>query len=666
LGVVARWRAQCRRVLAGTEGGGPALLASMLFAAPVTGAAAAALEDARTAGVAWAVTSSGLHLAALILVAGRVAGLLGTGRRGRLVVTVVAVTVVALAAGLRLSLVRAALAAAASAAARLVDRRRDATAALGAIVIVLVLLDPGAAFDIGLLLGALALTSLALYGALAQAWLRPVTGSGLSRALSASLAAQCGVAPLSASLFGGVALMGPLVLAATAPLAGSAVCAGMSGALLVSVWPAAGRALLACGSAVASVAAALWAAAARAPGAFMPTAAVPLWAWAAWGVGAGLLWLAWPLPRRVARVRIVVATAALVALAACALPISGAARIEVLDVGQGDAILVRDGGHALLVDTGPDPLALRQALARAGVRSLDGLVLTHAHDDHIGGLSGLAGVARPAWIGVPDVQDAAVDALARSCESKADAVVRLRRDMVWTVGDATVRVLWPQGGERLLDANDTSVVLLVEIGGGRALLLGDAEERAQRGTLEAWPTPVDMLKVAHHGSINGNVPEALGVWSPRLALISVGAGNRFGHPHAAALESLAEIGAHVERTDLQGDLTWIGAPATASVPSLAMGSAPVRLCDNPSKGWPPGRVPHVPERTVPPWLPVISPISSPSISSTAWKSCCSSAPSGACAIASPRSPTSTSTWRPSTGARPPPTRWSTRRTRCRS
>jgi len=666
LGVVGAWRAGCLRELARMDGGGSALLASMLFGVPASGAAAPLLEDARTAGVAWAVTSSGLHLAALILVAGRVAGLFGAGRRGRAAVTIGALGLVAMAAGLRVSLVRAALAAAASALARLAGRRRDATAALGAIVLVMVLVDPPAAFDVGLMLGAVALTAIALYSTLARAWLRPVAGSAGAGALGTSLIAQCGVAPLSASLFGGIALAGPLVLVGTAPLAGLAVCVGMAGAVLSPVWSAAADVLLRAAAAVASALGALWTAVARVPGAFSATAAVPWWGWVAWGVSAAALWSWWPLPRRAARVRVVAAIAVLLTAVSCVMPVPGSARIEVLDIGQGDAILVRDGTHALLVDTGPDPLALRQALARAGVRSLEGLVLTHAHSDHTGGVPGLAGVARPAWIGVPDVQDAAVDSLARSCASRTDRVVRLRRDMVWSVGSATVRVLWPQGGERLLDANDTSVVLLVEMGGGRALLLGDAEERAQRGVLEAWSTRVDMLKVAHHGSTNGNVPQALAAWRPAIALISVGAGNRFGHPHAVALESLAEIGARVERTDLRGDLTWAGARAAPAASSAATGSTMAGLCDNPGEGRPPGRVPHEAERTVPQWQPAISPISSPSISSTARKSCCSSAPSGACATASLRWPTSTSTWRLSTGARPPPTRSSTRRTRCRS
>jgi competence protein ComEC len=666
LGVVGAWRARCVAALARSNGTGPGVLASMLFGVPASGAALVALEDARTAGVAWAVTASGLHLAALILVAGRVAVALGAGRRGRMAVTILAVLVVAVAGGLRLSLMRAAVAAAASALSRIAGRRLDATAALGAAVLVLLLPDPSAAFDVGLLLGALALTAIALYGTLTQTWLRPVLGRSAGRVLGASLAAQFGVAPLSATLFGGVALLGPLVLVVTTPLAGGAVVVGMAGALALPAWPTAGEALLRCGSAVAAAAAAVWAAAAI-PGSFVPADAVPLPVWALWVATAVALWLAWPQPRRAVRVRFGVAAIAVVTAGVLwGTSVGGPARVVVLDVGQGDAILVRDGAHTLLVDTGSDPVALRAALARAGVRNLDGVVLTHAHDDHTAGLPGLAGVARPAWIGVPDVRDDSVDALASTCARRADAVVRLRRDMAWTVGSVNVRVLWPRGGERLLDANDTSVVLLVEMGGGRALLLGDAEERAQRGVLEDWATAVEMVKVAHHGSPNGNVASALAVWSPDIALISVGAGNRFGHPSATALETLDGVGALVERTDLQGDLTWVGASAPAARGAETGRTASYTLCDNPGRIRPAGRAPATHYGTAGLWPAPTSAISSPSISSTAQRSFCSSAPSGASVTGLPRLPISTSTWRPSTAARPPPTRSPMPPTRCRS
>ena len=683
LGRVAEWRADVLDSLRADGSVGAASLASMLFDAEPTGAGVQALEDARTAGVAWAIAASGLHLAALVLLSDRCAAFLGLTRRGRAVMAIGTTVLVALACGLKLSLVRAAFAAAAGVLARAAGRRRDGTAALGAVLLAVVVLDPGAAYDVGLLLGATAVTAIGVFGGLAREWFRPLVGRTASRLLGASAAAQVAVAPLSAALFGGVALLGPLVLLVSAPFVEAAVMIGFAGAALLPVLPGVAAWWLAVASQIAAAAAGIWSFAARLPGAFTASSEIPGWIGLLWAGAAAALWVRWPLPPRAARVR--GAAALLVALLVVASALRGTVTtgIVVLDVGQGDAILIRDAGHAVLVDTGPDPVVLRRALARAGIRSLDGVVLTHAHDDHVGGLDGLAGVTHPGWIAVPDVEDDAVDALAARCATRSDTVVRLKRDMTFRVGGTNVRVLWPRGGERMLPANDTSVILLAERGGRRALLLGDGEDRAQLGALDAWATRVDLVKVAHHGSPNGNVPEALSVWQPTVALISVGTGNRFGHPSRVALDTLVGVGARVHRTDLEGDLAYAWPPASAApapgAGALAGRAAPSRgalagraapstgalLCDNrhagPTQVWPTSD-----EENTPPWPLPISAISSPSTSSTALRSCCSSAPSGGCATALRPSPISTSTWRPSTGIPPPRETSSTPPTLCRS
>jgi competence protein ComEC len=690
VGFVTAWRNGAIDRLRAIGGRGAEALASMIYAARPQGDGLAALDDAKTAGVAWLITASGIHLGVIVLLAERLASVLGLGRRGRGAVAVAAAGCVAVAAGLRLSLLRATLTAAAAVVGRLVGRRRDATATLGAAVLLLVLCDPAAPYDAGLAIAISAVGAIALLGPLAKRWLTPLVGRHASWALGTSITAQLGVAPLAASMFGGVSLTGPFVLAVTAAPVQAAVVLGLFGSALCLLSDPMGAAVLRLSAEVAGLATRIWGAAARLPGAVAAVPAVPWWAAAAWFATGVALWLRWPIPRRAMRVRAgaLALTAAL--LAATMSGGAGSGSLQVLDVGQGDSILIRDGGHAVLVDVGPDGAVLRNALARAGVRALDGIVLTHAHDDHVGGLDGLVGVVRPGWIAVPDVQDTAVEALARRASTFTGRVLRMRRGMVFTVGAINVRVLWPRGGDIRLSANDTSVVLLLERAGRRALLLGDAEEQAQRGVLEAWTGTVDVVKVAHHGSVNGNVPAALETWAPKVALISVGKGNRFGHPHAAALKELARIGAQVHRTDLEGDLSWeLGvvpggawagaiAPVTGAAPSAtraptgstvlgrsAAARAPIRLCDNPWRGRR-ASPPPTPRERDDTWPPPTSAISSPSTSSTAPRSCCWSAPRSACATVWPPSPTSTSTWRRSTGPRPPPTTSSTPRTPCRS
>ncbi|MBM3270501.1 MAG: MBL fold metallo-hydrolase [Candidatus Sericytochromatia bacterium] len=268
--------------------------------------------------------------------------------------------------------------------------------------------------------------------------------------------------------------------------------------------------------------------------------------------------------------------------------------LTVLDVGQGDAIAVRvAGGGCTLVDAGPAAdgrdagrAIVLPALARLGCRRLDRLVVTHAHVDHLGGL---ASVARQVPVG--EVWDAGHpegglpyrQALAAVLGGGIPLLVPVagtaRRD-----GAATWRVLGParplHRGTRS-DANNNSVVLLLEYEGTRILLAGDLEDAGERRLLAEVPPGglrADLLKVAHHGSRFGSSARFLAAVRPRASLVSVGRGNTFGHPDPGTMSRLAAWGP-VYRTDRDGALTVTVARATWSVvpwPAAARLASPIR------------------------------------------------------------------------------------------
>ncbi len=257
----------------------------------------------------------------------------------------------------------------------------------------------------------------------------------------------------------------------------------------------------------------------------------------------------------------------LVVLIAAANRPDGQVRVTVLDVGQGDAILVEGGrGGRLLVDGGPDPDRLLVALdARLPPwdRRIDLLVLTHPHEDHVAGLALLLDryqVGRtfePGMIGPGPGYRAWQAALGR---------LGLHPDRLAT-GDAfgldeiRFHVLWPDPGAVPLEPadggtaiNNVSVVLLGEVGQERFLLAGDIEEQIDPILLSRGLPRVDFLKIAHHGSRTSSTGPFLDAVRPRVAVASAGKGNPYGHPTKATLDRVAARGATVLRTDLNGSV----------------------------------------------------------------------------------------------------------------
>ena len=243
-----------------------------------------------------------------------------------------------------------------------------------------------------------------------------------------------------------------------------------------------------------------------------------------------------------------------------------APQLTMLDVGQGDSILVRDGPRVLLVDGGgriDDPhfgeSTLLPLLVDRGVRHVDILVVTHVHPDHCGGL--------PAVVSRLDVGEVWVsprrfrgNCAQRMLEATAarGVPVRLVRplDSPRPVALGALRIValtadrtFKRGTE-----NNASVVLRVAAGGRTILLTGDIERESEALLATTHDVRADILKVAHHGSHTSSTRPFLDAVQPRLGLISCGRNNLFGHPHASVLEALAAYGVRTWRTDLGGSI----------------------------------------------------------------------------------------------------------------
>ena len=231
-----------------------------------------------------------------------------------------------------------------------------------------------------------------------------------------------------------------------------------------------------------------------------------------------------------------------------------------LDVGQGDAILLRDGDDTLLVDGGGwqrgDVAArvLVPALARLGVRDLDAVALTHPDTDHCRGLVDLASYLRigEVWMspGWPD--PCALDLLEPG-DPRWRSTWRGHRA---AVGGWQIEVLWPPPGLRQIEANDRSLVLRAKGGRHQILLAADATMSTERllARLEGDRLRSTILAVGHHGSKTSTSPSFLRRVSPIVATVGVGRRNPYGHPHPSVIERLERAGVRVHRTDTLGAL----------------------------------------------------------------------------------------------------------------
>ena len=254
--------------------------------------------------------------------------------------------------------------------------------------------------------------------------------------------------------------------------------------------------------------------------------------------------------------------------------------VTVLDVGQGDAVLIGQDGEYCLIDTGTADTAdaLARSLQLAGIGRLRYLVLTHPHADHTGGAAAVLEALPvetllvPAW----DPPEGETTAWPRAVLEQAAAagvpLTETSRGDCFALGGGTLQIL--QGGSALTadedDANNGSLCLLFTAGGFRYLATGDAEADAEQALVDHYGRGLHavLYKAGHHGSSTSSSEALLSAVQPQAAVISCGRDNDYGHPHAEVLRRLAAYGVDVYRTDEQGTITftWQNGVLQAALP----------------------------------------------------------------------------------------------------
>ncbi len=560
---LTRWRDRAGRRVDAVFGA-DAPLARALLVADQRGIPVEMRDRYAAAGLTHMLSISGLHVALIAVATDLVFQLLRLSRRRASVATLVVIAAYVAMLGAPPPALRAAVMLAAVVSARLWQRPTSPWAIL-AIGAAMPLVDPRVARDVGYQLSVAGVAALVAASALAQrvTWMRELAGvrRTVAGTVVASLMATVVTAPLVAWYFGRLSLIGPLtnvfagpVIALAQPMMFLALV--LSPVESLARWLAdAAHPLLRAFDAVAAAGAAV-------PGGSITVA--PTAQAAVCGALFAVALLVACVSRFPARAAgVALASLALVAWSPLA-PAAARARTELhlIDVGQGDAIALRTSrGHWVLMDAGriwrggdAGRATIVPYIAHRG-GTLAAFILSHPHDDHVGGAASVIRALRPSRYYDAAYTDAGVAYRASLFEARRGGVAwrRVHPGDSLVVDEVTITFLgpdsaWVAGSH---DANAASAIALVRVGRIRMLLVGDAERGEEawllahaRNLLEA-----DVLKVGHHGSSTSSTPEFLAAVSPRVALVSVGAGNSYGLPSADVMHRLAAAGALVLRTD---------------------------------------------------------------------------------------------------------------------
>ena len=424
------------------------------------------------------------------------------------------------------SVLRAAAMAAVLLIAQGTHRGRDSLPALGFAIAAVVVADPWQVRDPGFALSVLATAGLLIAAPRLVEKFSSVMPKPLAIVIATPLAATLFCSPVIVAISGQLSLMSIVANVLVAPAVAPITIVGFVAALISPVLPSLSHLLLWCVKPLAAFVA--WIAS------VISDYSVITFATGAKGffIIAGVLAVGYFSNRKI------VITALLILIAiSWLLRFPGSDwQIANCDVGQGDSMVVNLGNHrAIVIDTGPDPIAEDRCLHQLGVKKIELLILTHVHADHVGGVDGA-------------IRDRTVVA-----QWFGNVRAGTRATFASDRGPVTVDVLWPQGqwaDEQISDPNNSSIAVVLRTPDFSLFAGGDMEPLTQ-AQIAPLVGRVDIYKVCHHGSKfqDESFTRAL---SPTISVISVGEGNSYGHPAPETIQSLTRLGSRVLRTDLDG------------------------------------------------------------------------------------------------------------------